>query len=228
MENFTTQQHQRDNQGNVVVENPGKTIANLREKQRTRNFVNGVVIAAMALTVVLTGTMLGATTAHNNELKAKISNLELQNQAHLNQRLASENNTDYQYLNNDPTPAPTTPNTDQDTVTETAPAPDETVTIAETEPAAPTATEDALMQRTWERRHNNPLDNLTSTFTSRRYLNQFYNPNTRHSDFISKKAEKAVNLPALSPEPVGLTLEFMTITPEANPQEPQLQDLKMS
>lgn len=87
MQNFTTQEHQRTNQGNVVVENPGKTIAKMRAEQQNRNIVNGIVIAAMALTVVITGTMLGATTAHNNQLKKQIRNLETQNTTTLSQRV---------------------------------------------------------------------------------------------------------------------------------------------
>lgn len=88
MQNFTTQEHQRTNQGNVVVENPGKTIANMRKEQQNRNLVNGIAIAALALTVVITGSMLGATTAHNNQLKKQIRNLETQNTTILSQRVA--------------------------------------------------------------------------------------------------------------------------------------------
>ena len=84
MQNFTTQEHPRNH--SIVVENPGKTIANLREKQRNRNLVNGVIISAMALAVVVTGSVLGSTVAHNQQLKGQLGELTTQNQT-LNQQL---------------------------------------------------------------------------------------------------------------------------------------------
>lgn len=84
MQNFTTQEHQRNH--STVMENPGKTIANLREKQRNRNLINGVIISAMALAVVATGTVLGSTVAHNQQLKGQLGDLTTQNQT-LNQQL---------------------------------------------------------------------------------------------------------------------------------------------
>lgn len=80
MQNYTTQEHHGNHEINVVEPNPGKTIAQLREKQRNRNLINGVVIASLALVVVLTGTLLGATTAHNNQLKSKLDTLQTQRQ----------------------------------------------------------------------------------------------------------------------------------------------------
>ena len=80
MQNYTTQEHHGNHEFNVVETNPGKTIANLRAKQRNRNLINGVVIASLALVVVLTGTLLGATTAHNDQLKSKLDTLQTQRQ----------------------------------------------------------------------------------------------------------------------------------------------------
>ncbi len=84
MQNFTTQEHPRNH--STVVENPGKTIANLREKQRNRNLVNGVIISAMALGIVVTGSILGSTVAHNQQLKGQLGELTTQNQT-LNRQL---------------------------------------------------------------------------------------------------------------------------------------------
>ena len=84
MQNFTTQEHQRNQ--STVLENPGKTIAQLREKQRNRNLVNGMIISAMALAVVVTGSVLGSTVAHNQQLKGQLGELTTQNQT-LNQQL---------------------------------------------------------------------------------------------------------------------------------------------
>lgn len=90
MQNFTTQEHQRNQ--STVLENPGKTIANLREKQRNRNLVNGMVISAMALAVVVTGSVLGSTVAHNQQLKGQLGELMTQNQT-LNQQLTEMSTT---------------------------------------------------------------------------------------------------------------------------------------
>ena len=76
MTNFTSDQHQRNADGNVVIEPASKTIAKIKEKQSNRNFVNGVIISALALTVVLTGTLLGATAKHNRDLRAQIQSLQ--------------------------------------------------------------------------------------------------------------------------------------------------------
>ncbi len=92
MENFTTEQHKRDSSGKAIVESPDKTIANLREKQRNQNFINGVVISAMALTVVLTGTLLGATASANSDLKSQVETLKEQNVAMVNSQKVSDAN----------------------------------------------------------------------------------------------------------------------------------------
>jgi hypothetical protein len=80
--NFTSQEHSRDASGNVVMESAGRTIANMRERQRGRNFVNGVIISALALSTILTGVMLGATSRYANNLRAELNtaNQQLQSQ----------------------------------------------------------------------------------------------------------------------------------------------------
>jgi type II secretory pathway pseudopilin PulG len=85
--NFTSEQHERNAQGDIVIEPAGKTIARMREKQQSRNFVYGVIISALALGVVLTGTMLGAATRSNSDLQARINTLQNdQNQSAYNQQ----------------------------------------------------------------------------------------------------------------------------------------------
>ncbi len=161
MQNFTTQEHPRHH--STVVENPGKTIANLREKQRNRNLVNGVIIATMAMAVVVTGSVLGSTVAHNQQLKGQLGDLTTQNQA-LNQQiteLSTDNEitdideiptaTYYDYpgtrIVNRATLAPhftsnnTTPTTTTSTVNQrTADCPDCVTDDADTQPTATTAT----------------------------------------------------------------------------------------
>jgi hypothetical protein len=79
--NFTSQEHSRDASGNVVLENTGRTIARMRERQRGRNFVNGVIITALALSTVVTGILLGASNRYANNLRAELASVQQQMQS---------------------------------------------------------------------------------------------------------------------------------------------------
>jgi hypothetical protein len=70
--NFTSTQHLRDANGNAVMESAGRTIAKLRERQRGRNFVYGVIISAFALTTAIMGVALGTTNRYANDLRTKL------------------------------------------------------------------------------------------------------------------------------------------------------------
>lgn len=178
MENFTTQEHQRSNQGNVVVENPGKTIAKMREDQKNRNIVSGIIISAMALTVVLTGTMLGATTAHNNKLKTQIRNMEMQNTTTMSQRL-----DDTEQKQSDITVTddlnPTNPTRTVNTLSDT--------------------NNSASRTRSWERTTGSTtIDNLARPYTGRKYYSQYYQPKTAPTEYISQEKAEPVALPAIT------------------------------
>ena len=174
MQNFTTQSHQRTNQGNVVVENPGKTIAKMREDQKNRNLISGIIIAAMALTVILTGTMLGATTAHNNKLQTQIRQMELQNTTTLSQRVADSSQSpvtvdDY-----------TTPIT----------------TLRTTDNTTNRSTTDT---RSWERTSNsNTIDKLARPYNGRKYYSQYYQPETAPTEYVIQEKVEPVALPKIA------------------------------
>lgn len=77
MHSYTTQSHQRNYQGNVVVENPNPLHAKTKHHQRLNVFTTLI----MATAVIITGSMLGTTALHNQQLKSQIQNLSLQVQA---------------------------------------------------------------------------------------------------------------------------------------------------
>jgi type II secretory pathway pseudopilin PulG len=89
--NYTSQEHSRDSGSNVVMESAGRTIARMRERQRGRNFVNGVVISCLALATVVTGVLLGATSRYANNLRSELNSVQQQNQA-LTQQLGNGQN----------------------------------------------------------------------------------------------------------------------------------------
>jgi hypothetical protein len=89
---FTSEQHQRNANGDIVIEPAGKTIARMREKQRDRNFVHGVIISALALAVVLTGTLLGVTSKYNADLRSQLENMQ-NDQSASTQQLNGNNGT---------------------------------------------------------------------------------------------------------------------------------------
>lgn len=91
---FTSSEHLRDASGNAIMESAGRTIARLREKQRGRNFVYGVIITALALSTAVTGIMLGAQSRYANDLRAKLDAAnQQQGQTGLTQQYGSTNGT---------------------------------------------------------------------------------------------------------------------------------------
>gem|GEM_PF-3528109 len=62
MHSYTTQSHQRNYQGNVVL--PSQPHATVAQPKR-RKALAGIVTSALALTVAVTSCILGATTLHN-------------------------------------------------------------------------------------------------------------------------------------------------------------------
>ena len=72
MQSFTTQAHQRNYQGNVVVENPH------RAQPKRRKVLAGIGASVMAFAVAVTGTLLGATALHNRQLKNENHALQVQ------------------------------------------------------------------------------------------------------------------------------------------------------
>lgn len=89
--NFTSNEHMRDSSGNAMIESAGRTIARMRERQRGKNFVFGVVITALALSTAITGIMLGAQTRYANDLRAKLDTANQQGQTGLSQQYGSTN-----------------------------------------------------------------------------------------------------------------------------------------
>ena len=72
MQSFTTQSHQRNYQGNVVMPQPQK------RPSKRHKVLTGITTAVMALAVVVTGGLLGATTKHNQQLKNEVQTLRVQ------------------------------------------------------------------------------------------------------------------------------------------------------
>ena len=75
MQSYTTQSHQRNYQGKVVLPETKHT-ADTRPKQN--KFFGIVAASIMALAIALTGSLLGATTLHNQQLKHQVHALQTQ------------------------------------------------------------------------------------------------------------------------------------------------------
>ncbi|MDR0384080.1 MAG: hypothetical protein LBH47_02020 [Christensenellaceae bacterium] len=86
--NFYSEEHKRDAFGNVIVEPTGNTIAKMRERHRSTNFINGVIMSCLALSVILTGAALGATGRRANDLQNQLESAQQQN-AELNRQVSS-------------------------------------------------------------------------------------------------------------------------------------------
>jgi len=74
MRSFTTQTHQRNYQGNVVMPK-----SNQNRSQKRHKTLKGITITVMALAIAITSGLLGATTIHNHELKNEVQTLRIQN-----------------------------------------------------------------------------------------------------------------------------------------------------
>ena len=72
MQSYTTQSHQRNYQGNVVM--PQKQ----KRPSKHQKVLTGIAATVMALAVVVTGGLLGATTIHNQQLKDEVQTLRIQ------------------------------------------------------------------------------------------------------------------------------------------------------
>ncbi|MCM1404041.1 MAG: hypothetical protein NC133_00830 [Prevotella sp.] len=79
MQSFTTQSHQRNYQGNVVVENSNSAVADEHRQRQRHKILTGITMSVMALAVAVTSSLLGATALHNRQLKSQIHQLERQN-----------------------------------------------------------------------------------------------------------------------------------------------------
>ena len=73
MQSYTTQAHQRNYQGNVILPNK----FNVTKRKATR----GIAVWILALTVAITSSLLGVVTLHNQQLKHRIQALETQSTA---------------------------------------------------------------------------------------------------------------------------------------------------
>lgn len=95
MQSFTTQSHQRNYQGNVVVENPHYQT---RLQKKRRSVWSGVTTGIMALAIIVTSGLWSATAIHNHQLKQEIQTLSLQT-AELN---ANTNEQTYEQIEHQP------------------------------------------------------------------------------------------------------------------------------
>ena len=75
MKSFTTQSHQRNYQGNVVVNTMDYQT---RLQQKRRKLVSGITTAAMAIAIVITSGLWSATAIHNRQLKQELAMLTTQ------------------------------------------------------------------------------------------------------------------------------------------------------
>lgn len=75
MQTFTTQSHQRNYEGNVVVETPNYQT---RFKKKRNKILSGIASAVMATAVIITSGLLGATTVHNKRLEHEVKTLQTQ------------------------------------------------------------------------------------------------------------------------------------------------------
>lgn len=71
MQSFTTQAHQRNYRGEVVVDSPNPP----RTRQKRHKIITGIVTSVMALAVIITSGLLGATTVHNHELQQQVETM---------------------------------------------------------------------------------------------------------------------------------------------------------
>lgn len=97
MQSFTTQSHQRNYQGNVVV--PNSASAHAQRGQKRHKILTGVALSAMALAVVVTGGLLGATTIHNRQLKSQLHTLQTEDPqviAQAENQTETENQTEFE------------------------------------------------------------------------------------------------------------------------------------
>lgn len=73
MQSYTTQAHQRNYQGNVILPN--------KFNVTKRKAIRGMAVWILALTVAITSSLLGVVTLHNQQLKHRIQALETQSTA---------------------------------------------------------------------------------------------------------------------------------------------------
>lgn len=73
MQSFTTQSHQRNYQGNVVMPQPQARTTHKRHK-----ILTGITTTIMALAIAVTGGLWGATAIHNQKLKNEVQTLRVQ------------------------------------------------------------------------------------------------------------------------------------------------------
>ena len=72
MKSYTTQSHQRNYQGSVVM--PQKQ----NHSKKRHQLLTGIATTVMALAVAVTGGLWGATTIHNRQLKNEVQTLRIQ------------------------------------------------------------------------------------------------------------------------------------------------------
>ncbi len=112
MQSYTTQAHQRNYQGNVVLHTlPAR-------KQHRKN--NPVIIGLMVVAITVVGGMLGVMTLHNQQLKHRIKALESQSHTDITSQAVIQTNTTKRGKT-----LPYIPISDQKHATETMPAVDQ-------------------------------------------------------------------------------------------------------
>lgn len=70
MQSYTTQQHQRNYQGKVVLPTPIQATANQPKQHKA---LGKIATSALVLTIVTMGSLLGATTLHNQPTHRQIN-----------------------------------------------------------------------------------------------------------------------------------------------------------
>ena len=86
MQSYTTQSHQRNYQGNVVMPHANQN----RAKKKRHQLLAGITTTVMALAVVVTGGLLGATAIHNHQLKNEVQTLRIQAQSTVQENQGTE------------------------------------------------------------------------------------------------------------------------------------------
>lgn len=84
MQSFTTQSHERNYQGNVIFQMVQNT------KAKRHRLASIIATVCLACTIMVTGTLLGVMTVHNQQLKHEIKTLETQSTQVQSEQLAED------------------------------------------------------------------------------------------------------------------------------------------
>ncbi len=75
MQSFTTQSHQRNYQGHIIFHDQKQTTHHQKQHHK---ILTGIVITVMALTTVITSSLLGIMTQQNQQLVQQVQTLQAQ------------------------------------------------------------------------------------------------------------------------------------------------------